>query len=220
MASHPVSPSDLRFRSRRLPPRPLFPCNHPNYAGDFGVGPNPKLLARVKLADLVLLSADGSAKCPRRATRVRYSRAADPSSCTCIPAPRSSAACIIRISRSMPRRPLLRGAAKIAAADGIPGAANETAHAEYLAWGRNHAGARRRQPRRGHGVAARESARRCIVTRAPEISPAGASLLPSRDSAGSSARLRRDGLWRAGRFSQETLIPTARPSASLATAIS
>ena len=33
----------------------LFPADHPNYAGDLGIGPNPKLLARVKEADLVLL---------------------------------------------------------------------------------------------------------------------------------------------------------------------
>ena len=33
----------------------LFPADHPNYAGDFGIGPNPKLLARVKEADLILL---------------------------------------------------------------------------------------------------------------------------------------------------------------------
>jgi acetolactate synthase I/II/III large subunit len=33
----------------------LFDAMHPCYAGDFGIGPNPKLLARVKGADLVLL---------------------------------------------------------------------------------------------------------------------------------------------------------------------
>ncbi|HKH34158.1 MAG TPA: thiamine pyrophosphate-binding protein [Beijerinckiaceae bacterium] len=33
----------------------LFPSGHPAYAGDLGIGPNPKLLARVKEADLVLL---------------------------------------------------------------------------------------------------------------------------------------------------------------------
>jgi len=33
----------------------LFDAAHPCYAGDFGIGPNPKLLARVKSADLVLL---------------------------------------------------------------------------------------------------------------------------------------------------------------------
>ncbi len=33
----------------------LFPADHPAYAGDLGIGPNPKLLARVKEADLILL---------------------------------------------------------------------------------------------------------------------------------------------------------------------
>jgi acetolactate synthase-1/2/3 large subunit len=33
----------------------LFPADHPNFAGDLGIGPNPKLLERVKAADLVLL---------------------------------------------------------------------------------------------------------------------------------------------------------------------
>lgn len=33
----------------------LFNAEHPCYAGDFGIAPNPKLLARVKGADLVLL---------------------------------------------------------------------------------------------------------------------------------------------------------------------
>jgi acetolactate synthase-1/2/3 large subunit len=36
----------------------LFDAMHPCYAGDFGIGPNPKLLARVKGADLVLLIGD------------------------------------------------------------------------------------------------------------------------------------------------------------------
>ena len=34
--------------------RLLFDPLHPNYAGDLGLSPNPKLLARVKAADLVL----------------------------------------------------------------------------------------------------------------------------------------------------------------------
>jgi acetolactate synthase-1/2/3 large subunit len=33
----------------------LFDPEHPNYAGDLGIGPNPKLLARVKGADLIVL---------------------------------------------------------------------------------------------------------------------------------------------------------------------
>ena len=33
----------------------LFSAHHPNFAGDLGIGPNPKLLQRVKEADLVIL---------------------------------------------------------------------------------------------------------------------------------------------------------------------
>jgi acetolactate synthase I/II/III large subunit len=33
----------------------LFPSDHPNYAGDVGIGPNPKLVTRVKEADLLVL---------------------------------------------------------------------------------------------------------------------------------------------------------------------
>jgi acetolactate synthase-1/2/3 large subunit len=33
----------------------LFDALHPCYAGDFGIGPNPKLLARVKQSDLVIM---------------------------------------------------------------------------------------------------------------------------------------------------------------------
>ncbi|BCB21013.1 thiamine pyrophosphate-binding protein [Bosea sp. ANAM02] len=33
----------------------LFPADHPNFAGDLGIGPNPRLLARIKESDLVLL---------------------------------------------------------------------------------------------------------------------------------------------------------------------
>jgi acetolactate synthase-1/2/3 large subunit len=38
---------------RRLP---LFDALHPNYAGDLGLGANPKLVARVKAADLVVVA--------------------------------------------------------------------------------------------------------------------------------------------------------------------
>src|SRR4051812_4692575 len=34
---------------------PLFPPDHPNYAGDLGIGPNPKLAARVRDADLLVM---------------------------------------------------------------------------------------------------------------------------------------------------------------------
>jgi len=33
----------------------LFPADHPRYAGDVGIGPNPKLAARIKAADLLVM---------------------------------------------------------------------------------------------------------------------------------------------------------------------
>lgn len=33
----------------------LFPADHPNFGGDLGIGPNPKLLKRIQESDLVLL---------------------------------------------------------------------------------------------------------------------------------------------------------------------
>ena len=54
----------------------------------------------------------------------------------CIPAPRSSAASIIRISRSTPRRPALPRRSKACSRrTRFPGAAQtKAAHADYLAW--------------------------------------------------------------------------------------
>ena len=42
----------------------LFSALHPCFAGDFGIGPNPKLLARVRGADLVLLIGDRMSEMP------------------------------------------------------------------------------------------------------------------------------------------------------------
>jgi acetolactate synthase-1/2/3 large subunit len=42
----------------------LFDALHPCYAGDFGIGPNPKLLARVKGADLILLIGSRMSEMP------------------------------------------------------------------------------------------------------------------------------------------------------------
>src|SRR5260221_464825 len=38
-----------------MPRACLFPADHPNFAGDLGIGPNPKLAARIKDSDLLLL---------------------------------------------------------------------------------------------------------------------------------------------------------------------
>lgn len=46
----PVAPT---FRRQML-----FPADHPNFGGDLGLGPNPKLVEQVKAADLVLIVGD------------------------------------------------------------------------------------------------------------------------------------------------------------------
>ncbi len=62
----------------QLSPRPLFDPLHPCYAGDLGIGPNPKLLARVKAADLVILVGGRLGEMPIAGLHaVRHSRAAD-----------------------------------------------------------------------------------------------------------------------------------------------
>lgn len=42
----------------------LFSGDHPNYAGELGIGPNPKLRARIEAADLVLLFGTRMAETP------------------------------------------------------------------------------------------------------------------------------------------------------------
>jgi acetolactate synthase-1/2/3 large subunit len=45
----------------------LFDPMHPCYAGDLGIGPNPKLLARVKDADLIILVGGRLGEMPSQA---------------------------------------------------------------------------------------------------------------------------------------------------------
>ena len=45
----------------------LFDADHPNYAGEIGIGPNPKLKARLEAADLVLLVGGRMAEMPSQA---------------------------------------------------------------------------------------------------------------------------------------------------------
>ena len=42
----------------------LFSADHPNYAGDVGIGPNPKLAERVKTADLLILAGGRLSEMP------------------------------------------------------------------------------------------------------------------------------------------------------------
>ncbi|WP_293868269.1 thiamine pyrophosphate-binding protein [uncultured Alsobacter sp.] len=45
----------------------LFPGDHPNYAGEIGLGPNPKLKARIEAADLVIVAGGRMSEVPSQA---------------------------------------------------------------------------------------------------------------------------------------------------------
>ena len=114
----------------------LFDALHPCYAGDFGIGPNPKLLARVKGADLVLLIGDRMSEMSSQSySAVRHSRAADQAGA--------------RASRRRRARPRLSSALAInasptafcAALEGLQPpneiawrGESDTAHADFVAW--------------------------------------------------------------------------------------
>jgi acetolactate synthase-1/2/3 large subunit len=118
---------------RRLP---LFDALHPNYAGDLGLAPNPKLLARFKAADVVL------------AVGARLSEVTTQSfGLFDIPTPRAKLVHVFPGAEEIGRvwRPAVAINATptrfAAALDALTpsttpawGAANEAAHADYLAW--------------------------------------------------------------------------------------
>ena len=186
---------------RRLP---LFDPLHPNYAGDLGLGANPKLVARVKAADLVLVDR----RRPQRRHHAGLHACSTfprrrPSWCTSTPTPtelgrvwrphlainatpdplRRRAA-----KRWRRRRPAWRGSAA-------------AAHAEYLAWSEvADAAAGRGEPRRDHGLAARAPAGgRDPHQRRRQLRRLGQPLLPRAPlRRPPRAELRLDGLRRAG----------------------
>lgn len=77
----------------------LFPATHACYGGDLGLGVNPKLLARIKASDLVLVVGGACPKCRRRATSCStFPRPRNPW-CMCMPTRMNWA------SSTAPRRP-------------------------------------------------------------------------------------------------------------------
>ena len=141
----------------------LFDALHPCYAGDLGIGPNPKLLARVKGADLVLLIGG------------RMSEMASQSyTLFDIPEPQMKlvhvhpgAEELGRVYHPASRDPggadrVLLGAGRLAAAERhcLERRGRHRACRLSRLVGQGDAGAGRRQSRRNHGVAAREFAGR------------------------------------------------------------
>ena len=116
----------------------LFPADHPNFAGDLGIGPNPKLAARIKDADLLLLVGGRMSEMPSSAYTLID-----------VPTPKQKLVHVHPGAEELGRvyQPALAiqaspiaFASKLAALDvGARGNAEEaaTAHADYLAWSDN-----------------------------------------------------------------------------------
>ncbi len=114
----------------------LFDALHPCYAGDLGIAPNPKLLARIKAADLVLMAGGRLGELPSQGYTLID-----------IPAPQMSFVHVHPAAEELGRvyRPHLAihaspaafaaAAAELEPPRVIPWRADaEAAHADYLAW--------------------------------------------------------------------------------------
>lgn len=118
---------------RRLP---LFDPLHPQYAGDLGIGPNPKLLNRLKAADLVILAGGRMGEIPSQG----YTLFASPGPGTKLIHLFPDAMEIGRVYvphlaiQASPQRfaPALAGLVPPSSPDWKGSA--QMAHAEYLAW--------------------------------------------------------------------------------------
>ena len=157
----------------------LFDALHPCYAGDLGIGPNPKLLARVKGADLVLLIGGRMSEMPSQSYTLFD-----------IPEPQMKLVHVHPGAEELGRvyHPTLAinasPTAFCSALEGLQppneipwrGESDDRACRLSRLDREGDAAAGRRQSRRDHGLAARES---CRATRssptAPAISPAGST---------------------------------------------
>ncbi|MCB1475625.1 MAG: thiamine pyrophosphate-binding protein [Rhodobiaceae bacterium] len=111
----------------------LFPASNPNYAGDLGIGPNPKLAERVRNADLVLLVGGRLSEMPSSS----YSLLAIPSPNQTLVHVHPSAEELGRVYQpalaiNCPPGPF--AAALAAMEGGGNGEAAAQAHADYLDW--------------------------------------------------------------------------------------
>ena len=145
----------------------LFDALHPCYAGDFGIGPNPKLLARVKGADLVLLIGGRSSEMPSQSYTLFDIPEPQIRACACASGRGRTWPRLSRASRDQRRADgILHGARRSAAAQRDRLARRERHRARRLSrLGREgDAGARRGQSRRDHGLAADNLPADAIIT--------------------------------------------------------
>ena len=205
----------------------LFPADHRCHGGDLGIGPNPKVLARIKEADLILLVGGRLSEMPAQSYTLLD-----------IPAPKQT---LVHVHPGPAgARPRLSPASRRQrVADRVLGGARSGAAARRRAGQRARAGRpcrlprlerslRRRASRRpadgaGHGASARDSAaRRDPVQRRRQLFELGASLLAVPRLRHASSR-RPPARWATAcppPSRQSASIPTGRWSLSPATAIS
>ena len=181
----------------------LVDGGHPNYAGEIGIGPSPKLKARIEAADLVLLIGGRMSEMPSQS----YTLFAIPEPRQTLVHVHADALEIGRVYHPAPRHRrdaagVLRRARRPAAAerDCLERSRRGAARAEYLAWSDAAAGqSRARAARRDHAAIARGGARRDLHQRRRQFRDL-AGPLPALSPLQSAARadLGLDGLRRAG----------------------
>ena len=115
----------------------LFPADHPSYAGDLGLGVNPKLLARIKDADLILMIGTPALGDRQPVLHVaRHSSACARSWCMSIPIRANSAGSTARTSPSTLRRSHSRRRLPTSSLRGLRSGARAPRRRmpDYLAW--------------------------------------------------------------------------------------
>ncbi|MCA3555141.1 thiamine pyrophosphate-binding protein [Aestuariivirga sp.] len=124
-------PAAVSFRRQML-----FPADHPNFAGDVGIGPNPKLVERVKTADFVLLVGGRLSEMPSQGYTL-LDIPGDGSKLVHIHPGAEELNKVHRAGLGILATPhaFAAAAAELPKPDAVPWAgAAGAAHAEYLAW--------------------------------------------------------------------------------------
>ena len=114
----------------------LFPADHPKFAGDLGIGPNPKLLQRVKESDLILLVGGRLSEMPSQSYTLLDSPG-DGAKLIHVHPGAEELNKVYRAGLGILATPhaFAAGAAELPKPNSVSWAgAAETAHADYLAW--------------------------------------------------------------------------------------
>ena len=112
---------------------PLFPPEHPNYAGDLGIGPNPKLANRVEDTDLLIMVGARLSEMPSSSYSLLQIPPRGRNSSTFSRPPKNLDDLPANIGHSDPG-PFAAAVSDFSDAPAIVTANAATAHAEYLEW--------------------------------------------------------------------------------------